>query len=127
MIVAVFAPGGRLVALSDAQWTVVGGVAVAAIGAFSVIIAAMLQREAKTRDKTVDEKTETVVQQIVDFEAAYKRRTELLDGLGADLDAAHRRIAYLEDRDDVCQDELAAAVARIAKLEAAVGRRGRRA
>lgn len=101
---------GHVVALSDV--TLVGllgfaGVVVTAIGG---IIVAALGREVQNRRRTVN-------RTVADFEDAWAARGRLLDGLGADLDAAHRRIADLERREDECQAELAVAHARLDELE----------
>ena len=108
----------QLVALSDAVVVGMLGVAGVAVTAVGGIIVAALGRDVKHRRETVN-------RTVADFEAAWSTRGRLLDGLGADLDAAYARIESLEVRESACQERLSAALSRLDELEASVERRRR--
>lgn len=101
----------QLVAVSDVVLAAIFGVVGTVVTVLGTIVVAAIGRGVKDRQATVNRTVD-------DFESAWSRRGQLLDGLGQDLDAAHRRIDEGERREQLCQD-------RLAKLEAIVERRKR--
>lgn len=108
----------QLVAVSDAVLVGMVGLAGVVVTALGGVIVAALGRDVKNRRASVNQTVE-------DFEAAWARRGQLLDGLGSDLDAAYSRIASLEQREHTCQESLAEALIRIDTLEGIIERRRR--
>lgn len=107
-----------LVAVSDAVWVALIGAGAGGVAVVGTVVVALLNRDTKQRQTTVNKTVD-------DFESAWTRRGQLLDGLGDDLDAAHRRIATLEQREDECQAELADSRRRLDELEGIIERRNR--
>lgn len=108
----------ELAAASDAVLVGALGVVGVLVTAIGGVIVAALGRDVKNR-------RETVSRTVDEFEAAWATRGRLLDGLGADLDAAHARLLSLEERESACRDRLAEALGRIEELETAVEPRRR--
>lgn len=109
----------HLVAVSDVVLVGLVGFAGVVVTAVGGIVVAALGRDVKQRGRTV-------AKTVDEFETSWRRRGELLDGLGADLDRAHARIDASERREAECQQKLAAMATRVAELEAR-GERRRRA
>lgn len=100
----------RLLALSNEVSVALVGVVGVVITTAGAVVVALLNRELGKRRSNVNRTMD-------DFEQAWTRRGELVEGLSADLDVLGHRLVAVEQREAECQVRLNDALARIAKLE----------
>lgn len=118
---------------SDVVLVAILGIVGTVITTVGIVICAAINRDGQRRQRdvakaAVDVATaaDSAITVAADFEALWSDRGRLLDGLGQDLDAAHRRIDETEAREQRCQEALAEHQRRITEIESAVRRRTRR-
>ena len=107
--------------LTDSVLVAAIGVVGTTITAAGVVVVALLSRDVNKRRKAVNET-------VVNFQAAWKERGELLDGMDADmrrlresLGETKRRAEEAERREKDCQRRLTRVERRLDQLEAADG------